>query len=257
MADIFTWTSLVSFLSLALMEIVLGIDNIIFISILCGRLPENQQEKARILGLTLALLIRIVLLFTIGYIVGISKPLFTVFDFEITLRDLILIGGGLFLLVSSTNEIHEKLEGSGHTQQNIGTITIRKAIFQIILLDIVFSFDSILTAIGLVDNILLMVAAVVLSMIVMVFAAKGISNFIHAHPTVKILALSFLLLIGVMLMVEGFHVHVPKGYIYFAIFFSLMVELLNMRMRRKAKPVHLKQKFEGEPLNKPNLLSRY
>jgi len=227
------------------MEIVLGIDNIIFISILCGRLPDHQQETARRLGLGLALLVRILLLMAIGYIIGLEKPLFSVFDLDITIRDLILIAGGLFLLVSSTNEIHSKLEGEEHDKRDVKHLTMRSAVMQIILLDIVFSFDSILTAIGLVDNIWLMVIAVVVAMVVMILAAKRISDFIHKHPTVKMLALSFLLLIGVMLMLDGVHVHVPKGYIYFAIFFSLLVEILNMRLRRN-KPVHLKQKYEDK-----------
>lgn len=245
MEEIFSVAGLISFLTLTLMEIVLGIDNIIFISILCGRLPEHQQESARRLGLGLALLVRVLLLLAIGYIIAMTEPLFSVFGLDITVRDLILIAGGLFLLVSSTNEIHSKLEGEQHDKGEVKQMTMRAAVTQIILLDIVFSFDSILTAIGLVENIWLMVVAVVVAMVVMLLAAKRISDFIHKHPTVKMLALSFLLLIGFMLMLEGVHVHVPKGYIYFAIFFSLAVELLNMRMRRH-KPVHLKQKYEDK-----------
>lgn len=245
MEELFTIAGFISFLTLTLMEIVLGIDNVIFISILCGRLPEHQQETARKLGLGLALLVRILLLLVIGYIIAMTEPLFSVFGLDINIRDLILIAGGLFLLVSSTNEIHSKLEGEEHDKEEVKQMTLRSVVMQIILLDIVFSFDSILTAIGLVENIWLMVIAVVVSMVVMLLAAKRISDFIHKHPTVKMLALSFLLLIGVMLMLEGVHVHVPKGYIYFAIFFSLGVELLNMRMRRH-KPVHLKQKYEDK-----------
>ncbi|CAN5336675.1 TerC family protein [soil metagenome] len=241
MEEILTIGGLISFLSLTLMEVVLGIDNIIFISILTARLPEHQQDKGRIIGLTLALLMRVGLLFAISWLIGLNKPLFTVFDFAATGRDLILIGGGLFLIYKSTSEIHVKLEGTEEHTKTVKQLTMQAAILQIILLDIVFSFDSILTAIGLVDNVLIMVAAVIIAMGIMILSAKSISEFIHKHPTLKMLALSFLLLIGVLLMVEGFHAHVPKGYIYFAIFFSLGVELLNMKVRKKSQPVSLKR----------------
>ncbi|PTB92339.1 hypothetical protein C9994_14235, partial [Marivirga lumbricoides] len=229
MESLLTFDALLSLVSLTLMEIVLGIDNIIFISILCNRLPENQQDKARRLGLMLALVMRVALLFAVTWLVGLTSPLFTVFDFSLTSRDLILMLGGLFLIYKSTTEIHQKLEGE---EEDEGTkkklSTFGAVLVQIVLLDIVFSFDSILTAVGLVDNIWIMIIAVVISLGIMLVASKSISDFIHKHPTVKMLALSFLLLIGVLLFVEGFHVHVPKGYIYFAIFFSLVVEVLNL-----------------------------
>jgi predicted tellurium resistance membrane protein TerC len=251
MESLLTIDALISLLSLTLMEIVLGIDNIIFISILCNRLPESQQDKARTLGLILALIMRIGLLFAISLLVGLKTPLFGLFDFEFTGRDLILIAGGIFLIYKSTTEIHEKLEGPEAEEEGTKkkTSTFQSVILQIVLLDIVFSFDSILTAIGLVDNVWIMVIAVVISLGIMLLAAKSISNFINKHPTVKILALSFLLMIGVLLFVEGFGVHVPKGYIYFAIFFSLVVEFLNLKMKKARKnnePIQLKSKFKEE-----------
>ncbi|GAA5025600.1 membrane protein [Marivirga lumbricoides] len=248
MESLLTFDALLSLVSLTLMEIVLGIDNIIFISILCNRLPENQQDKARRLGLMLALVMRVALLFAVTWLVGLTSPLFTVFDFSLTSRDLILMLGGLFLIYKSTTEIHQKLEGE---EEDEGTkkklSTFGAVLVQIVLLDIVFSFDSILTAVGLVDNIWIMIIAVVISLGIMLVASKSISDFIHKHPTVKMLALSFLLLIGVLLFVEGFHVHVPKGYIYFAIFFSLVVEVLNLRMKKKKsiKSIELKQRFDN------------
>lgn len=247
MEQLLTADGLISFLSLTLMEIVLGVDNIIFISILTARLPPEHQGKARTIGITLAILIRVALLFAISWLIGLSETLFTVFDLDITIRDLILMAGGLFLIYKSTTEIHEKLEGEEEQKKDIKYLTLQTAIFQIVLLDIVFSFDSILTAIGLVDNIWIMVAAVVISMGIMLLSAKKISDFVNQHPTVKMLALSFLLMIGVLLIADGFHVHVPKGYIYFAIFFSLLVEVLNLRMKKNArKPVQLKQKHINE-----------
>lgn len=247
MEAFFTLDTLVSLLSLTIMEIVLGIDNIIFISILCNRLPTHQQDNARKIGLLLALIMRIALLFGVSWLVGLKTPLITLFDFEFTGRDIILMSGGLFLLYKSTTEIHHKLEGEVETESsNVKAATFQSVILQIMLLDIVFSFDSILTAVGLVDNVWIMVIAVVISLVIMLLAAKSISDFINQHPTVKMLALSFLLLIGVLLFVEGLHVHVPKGYIYFAIFFSLFVEVLNLKMRKSksAEPVKLRNKFE-------------
>ena len=246
MEELLTIAGLVSFLSLTIMEIVLGVDNIIFISILTGRLPKELQEKARAIGISLALLIRIALLFALSWLIGLTDPLFTLFDFQATWRDLILLAGGLFLLYKSTQEIHHKLEGQEEDEANIKPLSMNSAIVQIVLLDIVFSFDSILTAIGLVQNIAIMIAAVIVSMVIMLLSAKKISDFIHRHPTVKMLALSFLLMIGLLLIVDAFHVHVPKGYVYFAIFFSLMVEVLNIqvRKRRKSKPVHLKERYK-------------
>jgi predicted tellurium resistance membrane protein TerC len=255
MEQLLTADGLVSFLSLTLMEIVLGIDNIIFISILTNRLPAAQQPKARTIGISLAILIRIALLFGISWLISLSEPLFSVFEIDFTVRDLILMAGGLFLIYKSTNEIHEKLEGEEHKTENIKKLTMQSAIFQIVLLDIVFSFDSILTAIGLVDNVLIMVAAVVISMGIMLLSAKKISDFVNAHPTVKMLALSFLLMIGVLLIADGFHFHVPKGYVYFAIFFSLLVEILNLKMKKnKSKPVKLKQKMINENQLKDDLI---
>jgi len=244
MESLISIDGLISFASLVLMEIVLGVDNIIFISILTGRLPAGQQEKARYVGIGLALLIRIALLFLLTWLIGLNKSLFTLFNLEISGRDLIMICGGLFLIYKSTSEVHQKLEGQEESDENKATLTFGSAIVQIILLDIIFSFDSILTAIGLVQNVTIMVLAVVIAMAVMLISANKISEFIHKHPTIKMLALSFLLMIGVLLLLEGFHVHVPKGYVYFAIFFSLLVEVLNIKVRKRAQPVHLKQKIK-------------
>ncbi|MBB6609933.1 TerC family protein [Pontibacter sp. Tf4] len=240
-----TWISL---LTLTFMEVVLGIDNIVFISIIVARLPKEQQGKGRTIGLALALVFRVILLLFISYIVQAKEPLFTI-DLPFTdnvqavsIRDLILFAGGLFLLAKSTTEIHNKLEGEEESHgTGKATATLGKILIQIILIDIVFSFDSILTAVGLVDNVLIMIVAVVISMIIMLLFAKYVSDFVNKHPTVKMLALSFLLLIGVMLVAESFHVEIPKGYIYFAMFFSLLVEILNMKLRKKTTPVHLRQ----------------
>lgn len=233
----------VSLATLTFMEIVLGIDNIIFISIVTGRLGIDIQNKARIVGLSLAVIFRIALLFAIVWIANLIHPLITIFGQEITGRDLILIGGGLFLLTKSTLEIHSKLEGeddSGEDKKKAGT-TFFSAIIQIILLDIIFSFDSIITAVGLVPHISIMVVAILLSLVVMIIFSKSVSDFIHKYPTIKMLALAFLLMIGLLLFVEGFHVSVPKGYVYFAMAFSLFVEMLNIRLRKKKeKPVELR-----------------
>lgn len=246
MEELLTASGLVSFLSLTLMEIVLGIDNIVFISILVARLPEEQQAKGRMIGIGLALGVRVALLFAIAWLVGASEPLFEIMGMAFSIRDLILIAGGLFLLYKSTSEIHHKLEGEEESNKEVKVVSFNGVITQIILLDIVFSFDSILTAIGLVSNIWIMVVAVIIAMGVMLLAAKSISAFIEKHPTVKMLALSFLLLIGMMLVLEGFEVHIPKFAIYFAIFFSLFVEFLNIRTKKKkdAKPVHLHQQYK-------------
>jgi len=235
---------LISFASLVLMEIVLGVDNIIFISILTGRLPSHQREKARIIGISLALLIRIALLFLITWLIGLNNTLFSAYELEVTGRDLILIAGGLFLIYKSTTEMHQKLEGQDETLESKGTLTFGVAIVQILLLDIVFSFDSILTAIGLVQSVTIMVLAVIIAMVVMLVSANKIGDFIQNHPTVKMLALSFLLMIGILLFIEGFHIHVPKGYVYFAMFFSLVVEILNIKVRKRDIPVHLKRKIK-------------
>ena len=231
----------VSLATLTFLEIVLGIDNIIFISIVTGKLKKEVQEKARITGLALALVFRVALLFGIVWITNMVQPLITIFGHDFTGRDLILIAGGLFLLTKSTLEIHDKLEDDEEKQRKSKINTFAGAIIQIALLDIVFSFDSILTAIGLVKDIEVMILATILAMIVMVIFARWVSDFIHKHPTIKMLALAFLLMIGLLLFVEGFHIEVPKGYVYFAMAFSLFVEFLNMRLRKKnSKPVELR-----------------
>ncbi len=231
-------------LTLSVLEIVLGIDNIIFIAILAGKLPKNQQAKARNTGLMVAMISRIALLFSITLIMRLTQPLFTLLSFEISGRDIILILGGLFLLGKSTLEIHSNLEGeeSHSEEKQIGkTVTFGGVIIQIMLLDIVFSIDSVITAIGLAEQIGVMVAAIVIAVIVMILLAGKISSFVENHPTIKILALSFLLLIGVSLVGEGLDLHIPKGYIYFAMAFSTFVEVLNMRIRkRKLEPVKLR-----------------
>ncbi|MCH7413821.1 TerC family protein [Belliella sp. R4-6] len=227
-----TWIALAT---LTFLEIVLGVDNIIFISIISNKLPEHQQEKARVLGLAFAMIFRIGLLLGISYIIKFNDPLISVFDFNLSGKDLILAFGGLFLLFKSTVEIHHKMEGKPEEVKPNSAKGISQVIFQIILLDVIFSFDSILTAIGLVDEVILMIIAVIIAMAVMMIFAGKISKFINKNPTLQVLALSFLILIGFMLLVEGFHVEVPKGYIYFAVFFSLSVELINMRMRKKSE----------------------
>lgn len=247
MTEILTFAGIISLLSLTLMEIVLGVDNIIFISILTGRLPEHQQKKARLIGLSLALIMRIALLFMITWLIGLSETLFTLFEHDFSGRDIILMLGGVFLIYKSVGEIHEKLEGAEKEESEIKKLTMNTAIFQIVMLDIVFSFDSILTAIGLVQNVMIMVIAVIISMIIMIISSGRISSFINEHPTIKMLALAFLLMIGILLMVEGFHVHIPKGYIYFAMFFALLVELLNLKAKAKNRePIKLRQKYKKE-----------
>ena len=234
------WIALVT---LTALEIVLGIDNIIFISILAGKLPANQQGKARSLGLFLAMFVRIGLLFSLTWIARLTDPLFHVFEHPVAGRDLILITGGLFLLGKSTFEIHDKLEGEeGHASAKIKA-TFTSVIIQIVLLDIVFSLDSVITAVGMVNELAVMVAAVVIAVGIMLLAAGAISNFVEGHPTIKMLALSFLLLIGVSLIAEGLHFHIPKGYIYFAMGFSVFVEMLNLRLRPKAEPVKLRASY--------------
>lgn len=233
-----TWIAL---LTLTFLEIVLGVDNIIFISIVSNKLPEKEQPKARKLGLALALVFRILLLLGISYIIKFTQPLVTIAGFELSGRDLILFIGGLFLLFKSTLEIHHKMEGQAEEIKPKSATSMKSVIFQIIFLDIIFSFDSILTAVGLVDEVMIMIIAVVISIAIMMAFAGTISQFINKHPTLQILALSFLMLIGFMLLVEGLHFEVPKGYIYFAVFFSLGVEIINMRMRKKktSDPVQL------------------
>ncbi|HYP29590.1 MAG TPA: TerC family protein [Blastocatellia bacterium] len=236
-ADPQAWIAL---LTLTVLEIVLGIDNIIFISILAGKLPLDQQKKARTVGLGLAMLTRILLLFSISFIMRLTADLFEVFGKGISGRDLILICGGLFLLAKSTHEIHDKLEGEEEHGGARAGATFMSVIIQILLLDIVFSLDSVITAIGMVEHLSIMVIAVVVAVGVMILSAGTISDFVHRHPTVKMLALSFLLLIGVMLVAEGLDQHIPKGYIYFAMAFSVIVEMLNLKLRSKSKPVELR-----------------
>jgi predicted tellurium resistance membrane protein TerC len=219
--------------TLTALEIVLGIDNIIFISILVGRLPEKQRTLARKMGLGLAMIARLALLFSISWVMGLTEPWFTVFAQAISGRDLILIGGGLFLLAKATHEIHNSLEGLEENGDTGAAATMGMVLLQIALLDIVFSLDSVITAVGLVEQVSVMAIAIILAVLVMLMAAKGIGDFVDEHPTIKILALAFLLLVGVTLMMEGFDVHVPKGYIYFAMAFSVAVEMLNIRMRKK------------------------
>lgn len=232
-AYLLTADGMIGLITLVVMEIVLGIDNIIFISILAGKLPQHEQEKARRIGLILALLMRIALLFSISWIVSLKEPLFEILNQGFSGRDIVLLLGGLFLMAKSTSEIHAKISQEEHIQHSSKTkLTLNAAILQIIGLDIVFSFDSILTAVGLVNHILIMILAVIISMVVMLAAARSVSDFVNRHPTIKMLALSFLLMIGFMLTIEAFHYEVPKGYIYFAMAFSLIVELLNMRIRK-------------------------
>ena len=227
-----TWIAL---LTLTFLEIVLGIDNIIFISIVAGKLPKEEQRKARLIGLSLALIVRIILLMGITWLIGLTEPIITVYDFSLSWRDIILATGGLFLIAKSTSEIHHKVEGNAPEKEIKKPKAFSNAIVQIVLLDIIFSFDSILTAVGLTNQITLMIIAVIVSIIVMMFFAKAIGDFVNKHETLQILALSFLILIGFMLIVEGVHIHVPKGYIYFAVFFSLVVEVINIRARKKVK----------------------
>ncbi|HEX7365699.1 MAG TPA: TerC family protein [Pelobium sp.] len=243
----------VSLLTLTVLEIVLGIDNIVFISILSGKLPPDQQNKGRTVGLALAMITRVLLLLSLSWIMTLTAPLFNIGGliginsgewFEklaISGRDIILIVGGLFLIYKSTHEIHDKLEGDEEDTTVKKVYSFSGVIFQILLLDIVFSLDSVITAVGMANHIEVMIAAVIIAVIVMMFSSKAISDFVNNHPTVKMLALSFLLLIGVSLLAEGFEQHIPKGYIYFAMAFSVLVEFLNLKMKSKSKPVELRK----------------
>lgn len=235
-----------AFVTLTALEIVLGIDNIIFITILVGRLPANLRARARTIGLALAMISRILLLLSLVWIMRLTEPLFSAFGNEISGRDLILIGGGLFLLAKSTSEIHGSLEGEEEARHGVATTTFGAMMIQIALIDIVFSFDSVITAVGMAQHVEVMVAAVVMAVLVMMFAAAPIGAFVERHPTIKMLALSFLILIGVALIADGLGMHIPKGYIYFAMAFSLGVEMLNLRLRRRARPVHLHKPDPGE-----------
>jgi predicted tellurium resistance membrane protein TerC len=237
----------IAFLTLLGLEVVLGIDNVIFISILAGKLQRGQQQKARLLGLGLAMFLRIALLFSLSWVIRLTTPLFAVLEHSVSGRDLILLGGGLFLLAKSTYEIHQKLEGEeGHTSGEVKTSFV-SVIVQILLLDIVFSLDSVITAVGMVEDLSIMISAVVVAVLIMMLFAKSVSRFVDRHPTFKLLALSFLLLIGVTLIAEGWHLHIPKGYVYFAMAFSFFVEILNIRIRKpKSPPVKLHAPYVNE-----------
>jgi predicted tellurium resistance membrane protein TerC len=239
-----TWIALAT---LTALEIVLGIDNVVFISILAGKLPADQQGKARRIGLVLAMVMRIGLLFSLSWVIRLTEPLFAVLDHEISGRDLILIVGGLFLLAKSTHEIHQKLEGEeGHSSERVRP-SFGSVILQIVLLDAVFSLDSVITAVGMVDQLWVMIVAVLVATTFMIVFAGPISRFVDRHPTVKMLALSFLLLIGMTLVAEGLDQHIPKGYIYFAMAFSVFVEFLNLRLgRARTAPVHLHEPYAPE-----------
>jgi predicted tellurium resistance membrane protein TerC len=234
-----TWIGLGT---LTVLEVVLGIDNVIFISILADKLPREQRDKARLLGLGLAMLMRIALLFTLAWIIRLTEPLFSVLGQEISGRDLILITGGLFLIAKSTHEIHQKLEGEEGGSERRVSASFRSIIIQIMLLDIVFSLDSVITAVGMVDQVGIMIAAVVIAVGFMMLFSGTISRFVDTHPTIKVLALSFLLLIGVVLVADGFGQHISKGYIYFAMAFAVFVELINLRVR-KSSPVRLHEAY--------------
>ncbi len=238
-----TWIAL---LTLTILEIVLGIDNIVFISILTDKLPVEQQDRARKIGLSLAMGMRIALLLAISWVIGLTAPLFTILGQELSGRDLILIGGGLFLLAKATVEIHETLEGEKAHEVKRGSASFRSVIVQIVLLDAVFSLDSVITAVGMADEVIVMIAAVVIAIGVMLVAAAPLAAFVSRHPTVKMLALSFLLLIGMSLVGEGLDLHIPKGYVYFAMGFSVFVEMLNLRLRRSDPPIHLRPTFLKE-----------
>lgn len=236
----------VALLTLTALEIVLGIDNIVFISILSGKLPVSQQRQARLIGLGAAMVMRILLLFSISWVIGLTAPWFELLGQEISGRDLIMIGGGLFLLAKATFEIHERLEGEEHETNVRAAPSFMAVIVQIMILDMVFSLDSVITAVGMADDIEVMVAAVVIAVGVMMISAGTISGFVERHPTVKMLALSFLLLIGMSLVAEGFEQHIPKGYIYFAMGFSVLVEALNLRVsgrKKKTAPVPLRNPY--------------
>jgi predicted tellurium resistance membrane protein TerC len=247
MTELFTSENAIALLTLSGLEIVLGIDNIVFISILVAKLPADRQAAARRIGLLLAMGMRIALLLAISWVMGLTQPLFAIVEHAFTGRDLILLVGGLFLVAKATWEIHDKLEGSEHVHGAVKAARFGQILVQIMLLDIVFSLDSVITAVGMAGDVRIMIAAVVIAVLVMMVSAASISAFIEKHPTMKMLALSFLLLIGVVLIADGFGQHVSKGYIYFAMAFSLFVEVMNMRIRRPTEPpVHLHQSYVEE-----------
>lgn len=242
--------SWIAFITLVVLELVLGVDNVIFISILAGKLPKDQQKRARTTGIMLAVITRILLLLSLSWIIGLTQPLFTVLNFDISGRDLVLFVGGLFLIWKSVHEIHQKLEG----QEGESSAKVRAAfwsvIIQIMLLDVVFSLDSVITAVGMVNELPIMIGAVIIAAMVMVFTSTPLAEFVDRHPTIKMLALSFLLLIGFTLIVEGLHQHIPKGYIYFAMGFSVFVEMLNLRLRQPTTvhPVNLRDAYKPAKL---------
>jgi predicted tellurium resistance membrane protein TerC len=243
LSDPHAWLALGTLLAL---EIVLGVDNVVFISILAGKLPPEQRKRARTMGLALALITRILLLLSLAWMIRLTEPLFSMLGKDFSGRDLILIVGGLFLIAKSTHEMHGRLEGEDGEATTRVYPSFWGVIVQILLLDIVFSLDSVITAVGMVDRIEIMITAVILALVVMLAAAGTISGFVERHPTVKMLALAFLLLIGTTLIVEGFGQHIQKGYIYFAMAFSLFVEILNLRVRKVSKPVHLHTQYKSE-----------
>jgi predicted tellurium resistance membrane protein TerC len=240
----FTTEGLLALITLTFLEIVLGVDNVVFISILSNKLPADAQQRARRTGLLAAMIMRVLLLMSIAWIIRLTAPLFTIVGNEISGRDLILIGGGLFLLAKSTLEIHASLEGAEHQASGPSKVSFAGVIGQIIVLDIVFSLDSVITAVGMAEDLSVMVTAVILAVAVMMFSAGPISDFVSHHPTVKILALAFLLLIGVSLIGDGLDMHIPKGYVYFAMGFSVFVEMINLRIRRGRSPVKLHHQYE-------------
>jgi predicted tellurium resistance membrane protein TerC len=243
--EFFSTENIVSLLTLTFLEIVLGIDNIVFISIVSGRLPLMQQKKAQIAGISIAFIGRIILLLAITWVIGLSKPFLNINSFALSYRDLILIAGGLFLVGKSTSEIHARIEGTKKIKDE-KKITFASALIQILILDVVFSLDSIITAIGLSDNLLTIVIAMVTSMGIMLIFLNKISGFINQHPAMKILAISFLIMIGTVLVIEGLHVHVPKGYIYVSMTFALGIELINMWISKKNPTLN------AHPINKPD-----
>jgi predicted tellurium resistance membrane protein TerC len=237
----------IALFTLVALELVLGVDNVIFISILAGKLPVDQQQKARTTGIAMAVITRVLLLLSISWVIGLTEPLFNLLTVEVSGRDLILIAGGLFLLGKATLEIHHRLEGVEGQQSAKVAASFTSVIVQILLLDVVFSLDSVITAVGMVDEVIIMIIAVIFAALVMIWSARSIGEFVERHPTIKILALSFLLLIGFTLIVEGLHQHIPKGYIYFAMGFSVFVEMLNLRIRAQAaEPVKLHQRYARE-----------
>lgn len=249
--------SWIAFLTLVALELVLGVDNVIFISILAGKLPVNQQQRARTTGISLAVISRILLLLSISWIIRLEEPLFRLFSIDATGHDLILLAGGLFLMAKATYEIHQKLEGKeGHGSAKVAA-TFTSVIIQVLLLDVVFSLDSVITAVGMVNEIGIMILAVIAAAAVMIFASRPIGDFVEEHPTIKMLALSFLLLIGFTLIVEGLHQHIPKGYIYFAMGFSVFVEMLNLRLRRmEVEPVKLRKAYTRESRKSNKAMAR-